>query len=271
MYRLHRWLFCIVAAMSTVPSHAAVAQPSDPQTSTAGERVVELLLAAGTKQRLLYVRPGHPVATIVMLPGGAGDVGIEGDGDLRHGNNFVVRSRALWAARGFAVVIPDTIEQSNLRGTRSSPAYAAIVDDLIAFAQGEVKGPVFLLGTSQGAIAAMNGAAHAQPGALAGLVLTESVSRLGGSQETVFDADPAGVRVPVLIVANRDDRCNVAPPDDASRIAAALTNTRDVRVVKVSGGIDRSQRACGSLSPHGYYGIEGEVVGRIVGWMYSHH
>lgn len=38
-----------------------------------------------------------------MLPGGTGEVGIEPDGTLRHGANFVVRTRAAWVARGFAV------------------------------------------------------------------------------------------------------------------------------------------------------------------------
>jgi pimeloyl-ACP methyl ester carboxylesterase len=269
MAHFHRGLF-IVAITTLLLSYAAVAQSSQPQENIVDERVVELLLTTGAKERLLYVRPAHPSATVVMLPGGAGDIGIERDGNLRHGHNFVVRTRALWAAQGFAVVIPDTIDKTSLRGMRSTPAYAAVVADLIAFAQGEVKGAVFLLGTSQGAIAAMNGAAHAPVGELSGLILTESVSRFGGSQETVFDADPTAVRVPVLIVANRDDRCNVAPPDDAPKIAAALTNAGDVRVLKVSGGTDRARRACGSLSPHGYYGIESEIVGRISRWMRSH-
>lgn len=269
MSHRHRGRF-IVAATTLLLSCAAIAQSSRQQENVVDERVIELLLTTGAKQRLLYVRPAHPSATVVMLPGGAGDIGIERDGNLAHGQNFLVRTRTLWAAQGFAVVIPDTVDEASLRGTRSTPAYAAVVADLIAFAQGEVKGAVFLLGTSQGAIAAMNGAAHAPAGGLSGLVLTESVSRLGGSHETVFDADPAAVRVPVLIVANRDDRCNVAPPDDAPRIAAALTNAGDVQVLKVSGGVDRSRRACGSLSPHGYYGIENEVVDRISQWMHNH-
>lgn len=233
----------------------------------ASEQVIDLPLGGGEHQRILIAAPGHPRGTIVMLPGGAGDVGVERDGDLRHGDNFVVRTRALWNAKGYAVLIPDTIDRANLRGLRSSPAYARLVDDLIGFAHRQVPGPVFLLGTSQGSIAAMNGAAHADPRSLAGVVLTESVSVLGGSGETVFDADPQGVRVPALVVANRDDRCNVAPPQAAQRIAAAMTESRDVRVLMVSGGVTRSKKDCGSLTPHGYYGIEQQVVTGIVQWM----
>ncbi len=205
-----------------------------------------------------------------MLPGGAGDIGLTKDGAIRHGDNFVVRTRGRWNARGYGVLIPDTIDGQNLRGVRRSPAYAQLIDRLVALAHRQGPGPVFLLGTSQGSIAAMNGAAHAAPGSIAGVVLTESVSVMGGSHETVFDADPQDVRVPALVVANRDDSCKVAPPDHAPRIAAAMTHSPDATMLSVSGGVTRSDNDCGSLTPHGYYGIEDKVVDAIARWMDGH-
>ena len=231
--------------------------------------VVRDLSVADVTQRILYLSPPMPHATIVMLPGGAGDLGIRDDGRLRHGENFVVRTRALWMARGYALVIPDAAGTDNLRGRRSSPHYAEIVRALVTFARSRNRKPVFLLGTSQGSIAAMNGAAHMRDGEIAGLVLTESVSRLGGSGETVFDAHPADVDVPALVVANHDDACFVAPPGDAPRIAAAMTGSPDAQVLFVSGGTLKS-RDCGSLSPHGYYGIEEKVVSAVGSWLDAH-
>lgn len=38
----------------------------------------------------------------------------------------------------------------------------------------------------------------------------------------------------------------------------------------VSGGITRSSKDCGSLTPHGYYGIESQVVSLIGSWMENH-
>jgi pimeloyl-ACP methyl ester carboxylesterase len=238
--------------------------------SVSGERIVDLRLTGGERQRLLYASPARPKAIIVMLPGGAGDVGLRGDGSVLHDDNFVVRTRSLWVQRGYAVLIPDAVDRANLRGVRSSPEYAALVEDLVGFAHGQASAPVFLLGTSQGSIAAMNGAAHAQSGAISGVVLTESVSRLGASGETVFSADPQDVRAPALVVANQDDRCDVAPPEDAPRIAAAMTRSASVEVISVAGGVQRSTKLCGSLSPHGYYGIESEVISRIDSWMQHH-
>ena len=236
-----------------------------------GEQVVDLPLGAGLTQRVLYDAPPHPRATLVMLPGGSGDVGVRRGGDLRHDDNFVVRTRADWVARGYAVLIPDTVDRANLRGVRSSPAYAALVDGLAAYAHSRARAPVFLLGTSQGTIAGMNGAAHAQSGLISGVVLTESVSVPGRlSRETVFDADPKDVRVPVLVVANLEDDCALAPPSMAPRIAAAMTRSSNIRVLDVRGGVQQSEKACGSLSPHGYYGIEGQVVGAIAGWLRAH-
>jgi hypothetical protein len=263
-----RIMSATVLLASALTTQAAAAGP---QAAAPTERVFDLPLHHGDHQRALYAAPAHPKATIVMLPGGAGDVGIKRNGDLRHDDNFVVRTRGLWVNRGYAVLIPDTINGDNLRGLRSSPAYAALVGDLVGFAHTKSAGPVFLLGTSQGSIAAMNGAAHLDPAQLAGVVLTESVSRLGGSHETVFQADPQDVRIPALVVANRDDQCDVAPPEDAPKIAAAMIHSPQASVLYVQGGVDRSHKPCGSLTPHGYYGIEQSVVDQIATWMDRQH
>ncbi len=241
--------------------------PERPNAQSAAVR--DLPLAGGGQQRILYARPVSPRGTIVMLAGGAGDLGIEADGDLAHGKNFVVRSRDMWLAHGYAVVIPDAVGGENLRGLRSSDGYAHIVEELVKFAHSAASGPVFLLGTSQGSIAAINGAAHLSRDELAGLVLTESVSRPSKSGETVFDASPDRVAVPVLIVANRDSACRVAPAEDAPRIAAAMTHAPETKVVYVEGGVTRS-KDCGSESPHGYLGIESAVVDQIAAWLDSH-
>lgn len=255
---------------SRVATFGLVAASAVACPAAASERVVDVPLAGGTDQRVLIAAPPAPRAAIVMLPGGTGDIGLTRDGDIRHDHNFVVRTRAAWKARGYAVLIPDTVDHASLRGQHSTPAYARRVTALIALARRQTGAPVFLLGTSQGAIAAMNGAAHARPGTLAGLVLTESVSVPGGSGETVFDADPAAVRVPALVIANRADRCRVAPPGAAPRIAAALRRSPDVAVVHVDGGTTRGDDDCGSLTPHGYAGIEDEVIGRIAAWIDRH-
>jgi hypothetical protein len=260
----------IVMLLLMAPVWASVAFAPDAEAGgLSATQEVRDLRVAGLTERILYLSSPAARAAIVMLPGGSGDIGIQKDGRLQHGDNFVVRTRALWRELGYAVIIPDAAGTENLRGERSSPTYAMIVGALVAFARTQNVRPVFLLGTSQGSIAAMNGAAHLRQGEIAGLVLTESVSRLGGSHETVFNAHPEDVTVPALVVANQDDACDVAPPDDAPRIAASMTHSPDVQVLFVSGGLLKSSD-CGSLSPHGYYGIETSVVAAISSWCGAH-
>ena len=116
-----------------------------------------------------------------MFTGGSGDIGLREDGRIDRDDNFVVRTRLLWGQRGYSVLIPDTIDHTNLRDERSSAQYAAVILGLIEFVRSQASAPVFLLGTSQGSIVAMNGAAHVPSGSIAGVVLTGLVSRLGGS------------------------------------------------------------------------------------------
>ena len=236
--------------------------------SAAGEGVVEdLPLQGGGFQRVLYTAARRETkGIVVMFPGGTGEIDIEKSGHVKNAKNFVVRSDDLWRDRGYGVVLVDALDHQSMRGQRSGAAYAEVTKKIIEFAHAQANVPVWVLGTSQGSIAAMNAASHAGGTPLAGLILTESVSILGGSHETVFDAHPDGVRVPSLVVANVDDRCKVAPPSMAQSIAQSIRHA-PTTVLTVSGGTQRTQDDCGSLTPHGYYGIEENVVDGIVDWM----
>jgi hypothetical protein len=235
--------------------------------SQGGVLVRDLPLAGGEFQRVLYDAPPSEVrGIIVMFSGGADDLGIEKDGQIKHADNFVVRSRELWTAKGYGVVLVDAIDHQSMRGKRSNAAYADVTREVIDFAHEQANAPVWVMGTSQGSIAAMNAASHARGEELAGVILTESVSILGASHETVFDAHPEDVHVPALVVANKDDRCKVAPPTMADAIARSMHNTH-ATVLFEEGGEVRSSNECASLSPHGYYGIEGTVVDDIAEWM----
>jgi hypothetical protein len=250
------------------PNHHKLANEKTVSVASQGGVLVRALpLASGEFQRVLYDAPPSEIrGVIVMFSGGADDIGIGTDGAIRHGDNFVVRSRDLWTARGYGVVLVDAIDHQSMRGKRSTPAYAAVTREVVAFAHEQANAPVCVMGTSQGSIAAMNAASHAKGADIAGVILTESVSILGGSHETVFDAHPEGVHIPALVVANKDDRCKAAPPSMTDAIAQSMRNTH-ATVLIVQGGSVRSSNECASLSPHGYYGIEGTVVDDIVEWM----
>lgn len=257
-----RW-YCYVTSISIVL--ALYASLAYAHTHT---QVETLDLANGCALRMAYSAPKHPTAILLMLPGGTGRVELTPKGHFRHANDFTIRTRSDWLSRGYAVVIVDTPNDVTLRGYRHTAAYADVLARVIQRIRQQSSRPVFLLGSSQGTIAAVNGGAHVPD--VAGIVLAESVSVKGHSGETIYSAGLESVHVPVLIVANHDDRCWVAPPEQADAIARAAQMSADITVVKVAGGQARTRRACGALSPHGYYGIESEVIDDIDHWLKQH-
>lgn len=258
-------LGCALFALAL--SACAYADAVDASPAARNETVRDLALQDGAYQRVLFYGPATAMrGLIVMFPGGAGDVGVDQDGQIRNDLNFVVRTRELWAQRGYGVLIVDALGRESMRGERSTPQYAGVVREVIAYAHTLTNRPVWVMGTSQGAISAMLAASMAQSGELAGAVLSESVSVLGRSHETVFDAHPEAVRIPTLVVANRDDHCRVAPPSKAAEIAAAMPHAQ-ARVRIEEGGTPNWNNDCSSQSPHGYWGIDSKVVTDIDRWM----
>jgi pimeloyl-ACP methyl ester carboxylesterase len=118
-------------------------------------------------------------------------------------SNFLVRTIGQWVAQGLAVVLPDAPNGTSLFGQRHLPAYADAISKAIDFGRSHAALPVWLIGTSAGTTAAVNGAAHLGS-KVSGAVLTSSVTRGGRSGETIFDAEPGAVAVSVLVVSNEN-------------------------------------------------------------------
>jgi pimeloyl-ACP methyl ester carboxylesterase len=227
---------------------------------TAAQAVVQDI--GGTQ--VLYSGPANPRAIVFAFAGGDGTVAFNAAGQVSHlGNNFLVRTQPLWLAQGFGYMT--LASPSSLMGQRHTPAYAQTIARAIDFARTRASAPVWLIGTSQGSIAAANGAAHL-PGRVFGVVLTSSVAGRSASGETVFDSDPGAIAVPALVVANRGDTCPSAGPGFAPQILAALARAPKKDIIYVESHQLQSD-PCEALSPHGYLGIEGDVAQRIGDWI----
>ena len=226
----------------------------------------DIPLASGGSQRVLFASPANPRAILIMFPGGSGIVDI-GAGGTSANRNFLVRTLPLWLAQGFAVAILGSPNGGSLLGQRHTGAYAVAIDRAIDFARLRGNAPVWLVGTSQGSIAAANGAPHLGT-KIAGVVLSSSVTRRTQAGETVFDSEPGLITVPALVVANQGDTCRGTPPGDAATLAAELTRSRRKEVIIVASDQIQSE-PCEAMSPHGYLGIEPAVVQRIADWIRS--
>jgi len=227
--------------------------------------VTDLPLEIGS-QRLLYAAPANPRAALLMLPGSNGMVEIGTDGSIRRMNrNFLIRTLPLWQAQGFAVAVVTPPNGMSLYGHRHTAAYAATLGEAVDFVHGRANLPVWLVGTSQGATAAIGGGARLGD-RIAGVVVASSVTGRNSSGETLFDAEPGLVAVPVLIVANTGDGCPASPPDAALRIAEALARAPRKEIVYMQSTASEDP-PCEAMSPHGYFGVEEATVARIADWI----
>lgn len=246
------------SAMRWLALAVATAMLPAPAATGAEILIAELPLEDGGNQRVLYAAPANPRAALIMFPGGDGRVEFGKDGSIRRmDGTFLLRTLPLWREQGFAVAVLSPPNGISLLGQRHTSAYAATIGQAIDFVRGRADLPVWLVGTSQGAIAAV-GAAARLGGKIAGVVVASSVTGRSSSGETLFDSEPGRVAVPALIVANTGDVCPASPPGDAPKIAAALAQAARKEIVYVTSDALEGQ-PCEARSPHGYFGIETET------------
>lgn len=229
----------------------------------------------GAKQKFLILRPdGPPKASVVLYAGGSGSIGIRNDGSLKSAGNFLVRTRSLFVAQGFLVLVPD--RPSDWAGGdkwsyRLTEKHARDAAALIAFLRAEADVPVWLVGTSRGSISAANAAARIEKNGPEGIVLTASVTNGGNKvRPSLADIDLDRITAATLILGHKDDDCYVTPWSEQADLAGQLAKARKVDAVDVSGGQAGDHSApCGSHSHHGFLGIEKETVVRIAAWILS--
>jgi pimeloyl-ACP methyl ester carboxylesterase len=225
---------------------------------------------------LIPAQGGPAKASVILLVGGDGHMGLSPARMDNPSGNFLARSRDLFAAHGLQVALLDTpSDHRELGDWRVSADHAADLAALIRYLHAKSHVPVWLVGTSRGSVSAANtGARLAQAPADSrpdGLVLTSSVTiPAPRGLTTVFSSDLTAVRVPVLVVAHRDDRCPFAPPSNAAKIAASLPNAPKAEAMLFDGGDPPRSDACQPFAQHGYLGIEQKVVDAISDWILAH-
>lgn len=195
----------------------------------------------------VLLRPAHPVASVILLAGGDGYIGVGNNGEISRGGNQLVRTRAAYAARGLAVLVPD-----------SGYDLSALVTYMAT-----IKRPVTVVGTSRGTQRAAHGiAGGARPDKL---VLTSGfLSNESGDYDNVMNTlgSPASLP-PTLVVHHREDRCRLTQPAGVAPFIAWAKGK--ARVVWLSGGSD-SGDWCEARGHHGFAGIDGQVVSVVAGF-----
>jgi hypothetical protein len=262
---------------------AAVFAPSRSAATDACGEVVTIETRGGTTTRyaLAYPQPAPAQggrAALVLLVGGGGHLNLDDKGCARAlTGNSLVRSLPHFHGAGFVTALVDAPSdhpgEDGLAGFRVTAEHASDLGKVIADVRARASTPVWLVGTSRGAISAVNAAARLSgPSAPDGLVLTSALmSGFHGSQKpwlahTVFDLPLEAIRLPILVVGHAEDKCIRSPANLMDKITARTNGARE-QVFTVTGGPGRPGRpsidACEGRAPHGFVEQEAEVAAGI--------
>src|SRR6266851_3251810 len=190
--------------------------------------------------RAVLIKPDAPRASVILLPGGDGDI---------HSLNFnqLIRTRNAYAARGLAVLVANA----------NTPLDAAVQY------MAAIKRPVTVIATSRGTIRAAEGIARgARPNAL---VLTSGfLSAESGSGQNVMSILGSPASLPrTLVIHHRQDSCRSTLPAGVEPFVKWSAGR--ARAAWVSGGTSEGD-PCEARAYHGFNGVDGQVVGLAAGF-----
>lgn len=237
----------------------------------ATQGVVEIPTRPGVTQKMVVLAPPSPKAAVILFAGGHGGLLIFPNGSFKWGeNNFVVRSRQLFADQGLFVAVVDAPSDRQsppyLSGFRQSPEHVADLRAVIAWVREQAKVPVWLVGTSRGTQSAAFVATRLNgPGGPDGLVLTSTM--LSDDKGRPVPAMPLGkLSIPVLVVHHEQDGCRHCLYKDIPLLMDKLARVPKKQLLSISGGQNAGD-PCEALAYHGFNGRERDVVARIAAWI----
>jgi hypothetical protein len=182
---------------------------------------------------------GKPSAVVILLPGGAGDIGLADDGSIARDSNWIVRTRGRYASAGIASLLLDAGADPSaaIRATRQVAPKAV----LVALSRGSTRVPPAL---------------SAGPEAV---VFTSSM--LDHVRQTLGSASALP---PTLVIHNRRDDCRVTHYEMVPPFMARASDR--ARLVWIDGGTSEGN-PCRNQAYHGLIGREGAVESAIIGFV----
>ena len=257
------WVVVLLSLLS-MPFGYAVAQTT-PQ-------VVDIPTRPGVTQRMIVLTPPNPKATVILFSGGDGGLGIQPDGTLSRGKeNFLVRTRQLFADQGFVVAVVDAPSDRQgypfLDGFRQKSEHVTDIKAVITWARAQAAIPVWLVGTSRGTLsAAFVGIELAgTDSGPDGLVLTSTI--LSDKRGTpVTGMQLSRLQIPVIVAHHKDDACRFCAYGNLPMLMDRLDHVPRKQLLTFTGG-DSVGDACEALAHHGFNGIESDVVSQVAAAM----
>lgn len=234
-------------------------------------QVVDIPTRPGVTQRLLLIKPAQAQAAVVLMAGGHGGLRLFDNGAMRWGdNNFLIRTRTLFADQGLAVAVLDVPSDRQrapfLDGFRQTAEHAADLKATIAWLRSQWGLPVWLVGTSRGTQSAAFVATElTRPDGPDGIVLSSSI--LADDRSRAVPAMPLErIRVPVLVLHHEQDGCRLCAFSQVPALLDGLKSAPRKQLLAFKGGTSEGD-PCHAMAHHGFNGIEADVVRQAAAWM----
>lgn len=231
----------------------------------AEDRLIKLETRPGVSVSFYYMKRDGALATVVLLPGGGGGIGLKGG--VPTSQNFLVRTRDHFAANGLNVAVVNRPSDKALDYEfRTTSEHIQDLRQVVGYVKKDTGLPVWLVGTSRGTISATAAAIAFGNEDLAGIVLTSSVTspkKTGAVPAQKLEA----IRIPVLVLHHEKDACAVTRPREVPWITSGLKNAPVKKQIMVGGGANPVGDPCEGLHWHGFIGMEKEAVDIIAAWI----
>jgi len=285
---------CVTPKSSRPTTDRSTAQKKKLAT-TPSAQLIEIKTRPGVTQRFILIKPIKPVASVILFEGGTGNLGLgkffgKPTVGVKIGTLLSI-NREDFAKYGLMVALVNApSDQKSEKGMlqyskknneifRMSNEHAQDIKAVVAFLKNEANVPVWLIGISRGSFSVTNCGIRIKE-RVDGLVLASSVTqpatRTGFSPNGILSMDIDKIKAPTLIVAHKKDKCPGCPPSGAPKIKEALINSQNVEIMYFTGGkkqelsvISLAPPGCRALTPHGFYGIEEQVVSAIAKFIKS--
>ena len=228
----------------------------------AGE-IVTLKTRPLVTQSFIFLKVADPRAVVISFKGGEGVFNLVRKGSykgLGRSARFVkILSHAL-ANKGIALAAVDT--PSDRRDEmepsfRRTMKHVRDIERVIAYVRQETNAPVWLVGGSRGSTSATYVAINSNE-PVDGLVLFSSITARQALPVTSMGLEK--IKVPILALAHRDDKCQSTPPSGAQEIVRLAINTPVSEAKYFKGGNpETGRRGPCRGGHHGFEGIRVEV------------
>ncbi len=206
------------------------------------------------------------IAAVILLEGGDGGIGVTGSANnpVIDSQGFLARNADAFAAQGLLVVLvgppsdfPSGVELSYRISLEQSQDVAGVV----AWVDNRASLPVWVVGMSLGTYSATNSAIRLNSSVDGFAICSASTAPTGGPLPNgILDMELSQIAMPALIVGHQDDACPGTPAVAVPTIASALTYASPISQKVFTGGSPTMSQPCGPKSPHGYFGIDDEVI-----------